>query len=321
MKKQIKKLLLKPVPQEFSKNFVVPNPQSQADFEEYLRNHYYKNYAVFDQSHDLKQDLNDQLFSRLERVRKRVVPWLSAVKSLKGANILEIGCGTGSSLVAFCEQGASVTGLDVDPISLEVAAKRLSLFDLNAELVQGNAQEMEALFKGQAFDFIIFSATLEHMTLEERLAALRAAQSIMRQGDFLVVVETPNRLWHYDFHTALMPFYFWLPDELAFEYSKHSKRKNFGDVYHERTDERFKHFQRRGRGVSYHDFEVAFGDLDRMKVISGLEQFLTRPLLRFFTDRLRSRGYFKYKVLIGKVGPSINDGFYEPWLNLIFKKS
>jgi ubiquinone/menaquinone biosynthesis C-methylase UbiE len=321
MKQQIKKLLVKSVPRELAKNLVVPNPQRHAEFEEYLRNHYYKNYAVFDQSHDLKQDFNDQLFSRLARVRNRVVPWLSAVKSLQGANVLEIGCGTGSSLVALSEQGASVTGLDIDSMSLEVAAKRLSLFKLNAKLVQGNAQEIETLFKGQTFDFIIFSATLEHMTLEERLASLRAAQSILRQGDFLVIVETPNRLWYYDFHTSLLPFYFWLPDELAFEYAKHSKRKNFGGVYQERNRERFMHFLRRGRGVSYHDFEIAFGDFITMKVVSGMDRFLTNPFLRLLTDRLRSRGYHRYKTIIKQMGPALSDGFYEPWLNLIFKKS
>ena len=71
------------------------------------------------------------------------------------------------------------------------------------------------------------------------------------------MLETPNRLRHTDTHTAWLPFYHWLPDELAFKYARFSERTNFREGYGELTDERLLHFCRRGRGVSFHRFQIA----------------------------------------------------------------
>ena len=44
--------------------------------------------------------------------------------NLKNLEILEIGCGTGSSSITLAEQGAKVLGIDVHLESLEVARLR-----------------------------------------------------------------------------------------------------------------------------------------------------------------------------------------------------
>ena len=305
---------------EISGNFR-SNPADLQNFSEQLKSGYYARYRVFDDSHDLRQDLDDQLTGRLTRMRRKVIPWLAEHCGLKGRSVLEIGCGTGSSLVAFAEQGALVTGLDIDDLSLEVSKKRLQLYGLEAELINGNAAALEALFRGRSFDLIIFSAALEHMTLEERLTSLTAAMNLLHPGGWLVVLETPNRLWHYDFHTSLLPFYFWLPDDLAFRYAHKSKRHNFGgEVYGERTEERFMHFLRRGRGVSYHDLELAFGGFQEMQLVSGMDDFLIRPWARPWLGRFRSRGYWRHRKTLMSIGPELPAAFYEPWLNLLFRK-
>lgn len=291
------------------------------EFEQVLKASYYSTYTVFNESADIKRDIEDQTTGRLTKFRNEVVPWLASNRKLEGAKILEIGCGTGSSTVAFSEQGALVTALDVDERSLDVARKRVSLFGLSAEFVYGNGQDIHKIFEGKSFDLIVFSATLEHMTYPERIASLKAAYSLMRPDDLLAIIETPNRLWFYDFHTAFLPFYFWLPDELAFDYAGHSKRHNFSEVYTQKTPEQMRHFVRRGRGVSFHEFEIAFDGFDTMKVVSNLEKFRKRKAFQFITDRLKSRGYLRYKNFIRKNGTSYHEGFFEPWLDVIFKKS
>jgi S-adenosylmethionine-dependent methyltransferase len=320
LKKSVKNIFTKSLPESIKGNYKIVPESAVREFEDFLRKEYYSKYTTFDESHDLRQDLSDQMHSRLDRVRTKIIPWLASVKSLPGVRVLEIGCGTGSSLVALSEQGMQVTGLDIDAVSLQVAKKRLEIYGLKAELVEGNAQELSSVFKGRHFDFIIFSATVEHMTLQERLQSLRAAKQLMHVGDYLVIVETPNRLWHYDFHTSLLPFYFWLPDELAFQYTHYSRRKNFGDVYQKKTPERFMHFLRRGRGVSYHDFEIAFGGFADIKLVSGLDNYLIHPWARAILDRLKSRRYHRHKKTLRSIGPPLPEAFFEPWLNLLFKK-
>jgi hypothetical protein len=68
------------------------------------------------------------------------------------------------------------------------------------------------LFSDRHFDYIIFYASLEHMTIEERMSAMRATWGMLSDGDLWCVIETPNRLWYHDGHTSLLPFYMWLPE-------------------------------------------------------------------------------------------------------------
>ena len=48
-------------------------------------------------------DLRAHVRERLESDRRLVVPWLDDAKPLHGQQILEIGCGTGSSTIALAE--------------------------------------------------------------------------------------------------------------------------------------------------------------------------------------------------------------------------
>ena len=68
------------------------------------------------------------------------------------------------------------------------------------------------------------------MVHEERLQAIADTWTMLRPGDLWCVIETPNRLWHTDTHTALLPFYHWLPDDLAFKYARFSQRTNFREM-------------------------------------------------------------------------------------------
>jgi S-adenosylmethionine-dependent methyltransferase len=113
--------------------------------------------------------------------------------------------------------------------------------------------------EGSRFDVVVFYASLEHMTLEERGTAMRQAWQLLAPGDLWCVVDTPNRLWYHDGHTSMLPYFHWLPDDLAFAYSRRSPRAGFRECYRvPDTDSRL-HFQRRGRGVSYHELELALG--------------------------------------------------------------
>jgi S-adenosylmethionine-dependent methyltransferase len=290
--------------------------EALADLESALRRNYFNRqppgYLDTEQG---RNDLANHLTNRLQVARVQVVPWLESVIQLRGARVLEIGCGTGSGLVAMAERGAQVIGIDVDEDSLQVARKRCSVHGVVAELHAANATSVAELFGGTPFDLIIFYASLEHMVHEERLQAITNTWAMLRPGDFWCVIETPNRLWYTDMHTSRLPFYHWLPDELAFQYARFSDRPNFRESYDELTEERRLHFLRRGRGVSFHELHVALGSADAFEVISYKNEFL---------DRLGWRGKVllseSYVALLAKLVPSVHPAFLQEYLDLILRK-
>jgi S-adenosylmethionine-dependent methyltransferase len=263
--------------------------------------------------------LQDHLYRRLDASRNTVIPWLSSAKPLSGSRILEIGCGTGSSTVALAEQGADVTGVDVLESSLVVAKDRCEVYDLGVKFHCANATEVHKLFVGQHFDFIIFFASLDHMTHNERMVAMKNTWDMLSPGSLWCVIETPNRLWYYDGHTSHLPFYLWLPDDLAFLYSRFSPRKGFRDLYREVDDAWKLDFLRRGRGVSFHEFELTMKRAEELDVVSSLPIFLRRQnlLRRVLWMLTGNRGFESFLM---QCGPKIHTGFYQNSLDLIIRK-
>jgi S-adenosylmethionine-dependent methyltransferase len=273
-----------------------------------------------------RRDLENHLARRLTRHRQTIIPWLDGVRTLAGSKVLEIGCGTGCSTVALAEQGAMVVAVDLDGPSVEVAKLRCAVYGLNVAFSLANAVEVGELFHADKFDLIIFYASLEHMSYDERISAIRATWGILAPGDLWCVVETPNRLWYTDDHTSLLPFFHWLPDELAFDYARYSERPNFSERYQDFNDKVQRHdFLRRGRGVSFHEFAIAIGPPEKLNVCSSLSTFIAGRKRR---PRSWLRSWMKgpppiserYRSLLAEICPPIHPAFLEKDLDLILMK-
>jgi len=279
------------------------------------QNYYSSHTEEYLQSAIGKKDVDNQLNQRLKAFRSTIIPWLNNTKPLLGANILEIGCGTGSSTVALAEQGANVVAIDIDKNSLEVAKKRCAVYGLEVNFIQANATDIDKLDTSIChYDFIIFFAALEHMLHDERIISLEKAWNMLDNNSYLTVIEAPNRLWFFDSHTSVLPFNMWLPDELAFQYAKFSHRRNYHEIYDEYSAEKKLHFLRRGRGVSFHEFEVAFNGIDNWKVLNSLNQYLMNEPLSMVAKQ--------YKFLLKEISPKhLHDGFFDPHLDLIIQKN
>ena len=276
-------------------------------FEASLKRHYFNNDEAWFAHPEGAYDLQDHLSGRMNRAREQIVPWVSEQVALAGKRVLEIGCGTGSSTVAFVEQKALVTAYDLDEKSVMVARDRLAAHGLEADV------RLQATQPEGQFDVILMYAVLEHMTLEERLGAIREAWDKLPAGGLLVIVETPNRLWYYDDHTAMTNFFLWLPDDLALLYAKRTPRPRYVDV----TDPM--DFVRWGRGVSFHDFEIAL-DLPcaDLPVISSLTQWLRRQTR---THRLgRNDMGQRWERMLKEIHPAMHEGFTTTYLDLILRK-
>jgi 2-polyprenyl-3-methyl-5-hydroxy-6-metoxy-1,4-benzoquinol methylase len=327
VRKVLKTIINPRPPRELARNFRSPAADQLRSLEDVIRKTYFERpiwgeegaSADYLETEIGRSDLADHMQGRLETFRATTIPWLNQARPLRGARILEIGCGTGSSTVALAEQGAEVTAIDLDDPSLKVAKSRLRAYELNADLHIVNATQAADRFSSSQFDFIIFFATLEHMTHEERMQAMSGTWGMLRPGGLWSVLETPNRLWYDDFHTSCLPFFMWLPDELAFAYSRHSPRHPFALAYREYSESQLLSFLRHGRGVSFHEFEVTLGPVETLNVISSLEGYLQqRSWRRYIAQRLRKQT--RYKSFIRGLCPKVHSGFFEPALDLIVRK-
>ncbi len=98
------------------------------------------------------------------RQERLEVPMMLAVLQLPlGARVLEVGCGRGIALPVFDRLLAPVrlVGLDIDPVLLDEAARRLEQTGTPAELIPGDVRDLP--FPDAAFDVVIDFGTCFHV--------------------------------------------------------------------------------------------------------------------------------------------------------------
>ena len=244
-------------------------------------------------------------FDRLKWFRKSVAEWLNSLRDLNNCRILEIGSGRGASTICMLEKGAYVHGIDIEEKSLEVARYRCKLHNLsNCRFSLSSSTDIDKI--DGSFDMIVFFSSLEHMTYEERLTSIRKAFD--RDGDALVVlVETPNRLWFEDWHTSYETFYDWLPDRIAVDYARFTKREKITKVHLQKDS--VTELIRHGRGVSYHEFEIALGKQNAVSVVSSMSEYFGWQEHHF-------------KEMLKSLGPSyVHHAFFDRQLSMAMRKN
>lgn len=109
--------------------------------------------------------------------------------ALRGASVLDVGCGGGLLSEALAREGARVTAIDLAPGLLEVA--RLHALESGAE-VEYRLSSVESLAAGQpaAYDTITCMEMLEHVP--DPASVLQACATLLKPGGRLFV-STLNR--------------------------------------------------------------------------------------------------------------------------------
>jgi demethylmenaquinone methyltransferase/2-methoxy-6-polyprenyl-1,4-benzoquinol methylase len=120
----------------------------------------------------------------------RAQAFVAAAAARPGAQVLEIGCGTGALTERLVAGGAEVTAVDQNPEMLERARTRLA--DVGAlarvEFVERTAAESDAL-PAASQDAVVASFALSEMSRDERQYLLRAALRVLRPGGVLVLAD------------------------------------------------------------------------------------------------------------------------------------
>ena len=112
--------------------------------------------------------------------------------ALEGKKGLDIGCGFGNDLVKLSKSGAIVTGVDISDLAVKMSKKNLEIRNLNAEVLQGDGENLK--YKDNSFDFIFAISTVSYTTNPERM--VQEIHRMLKEGSvaYLTVYNTNSWL-------------------------------------------------------------------------------------------------------------------------------
>lgn len=115
------------------------------------------------------RDYFDEVESRKYFVEPHI-PDFADFPRWRGKDVLEIGCGIGTDSVNFARNGANLTIVELSSESLAITKKRLELEHLRANLINGNAEELNELLPPEKkFDLIYSFGVIHHTPHPERV--------------------------------------------------------------------------------------------------------------------------------------------------------
>ncbi len=326
------------IPDNISKNFRnLPENYYKVLEKSLIENHFTKsrgyNSEYIDTNHGQKA-IKDLIYERFFFSRNKVIPWISSIGNLSNFNVIDVGCGSGPGTSAFAEQVKSMIALDIDKSIVEVCRDRCEILGLdNIEYFSCGLLEYASIKnKDDSIDAIIFYATLEHMSLIDRIHSLEMAWKILKKGGLIIILDTPNCLFFHDGHTSGLPFHHWISDELAYRYVQINNNSVFNgkSFISEPNEKKIKEFIGWGRSMSYHDLEVSlrrplnqiffeeslFSYENRKYHIESILLNISRQI-RFKKKSIAQR----YIDLISEYQPQINKALFQPYLNIVIKKT
>lgn len=117
--------------------------------------------------------------------------YMEAQRGLFRRRVIDVGCGGGILSEAMARAGADVTGIDMSPPALAVAARHAEGQDLTISYQRSSAEEMAHERPG-AFDIVVCMELIEHVP--DPASLLRACAALARPGGS-VFFATVNRNW------------------------------------------------------------------------------------------------------------------------------
>ncbi len=145
-------------------------------------------------------------------LRSEFVSLLERFFILNKARILEVGTGTGAFSIELALREADVTGIDIDPASVELATRISKDYNIeNAEFEVGDGLKLTESFKPQEFDIAFNMGVVEHFKDDDIIKMLKQMGEVAKfvvvgvpySGSFVykTAKETAQKLgaWEYGF--------------------------------------------------------------------------------------------------------------------------
>jgi SAM-dependent methyltransferase len=90
-----------------------------------------------------------------------------------GDRVLEFGCGPGSSVFKLAARGAQVTGIDISPVAVELAAREAERLEFPVSFATMDAEALE--FPDGTFDVVCGYGILHHLSLDRAFGEIARA--------------------------------------------------------------------------------------------------------------------------------------------------
>lgn len=106
-----------------------------------------------------------------------------------GFGVLDLGCGTGTLAIRMklAQPGAVISGLDADRAILDIARRKAVASGVDVTFVEAMAYRLP--FRDGAFERVVSSLVMHHLTLPDKRRAACEAYRILRPGGELHVLD------------------------------------------------------------------------------------------------------------------------------------
>jgi ubiquinone/menaquinone biosynthesis C-methylase UbiE len=121
----------------------------------------------------------------------RYLPQIVDFNGYQGQALLEIGCGVGIDLARFAQGKAVVTGVDLAPVSIDLAQKNFGQRDLPAALHVMNGEALD--FADANFDVVYMHGVLQYTADPAQM--ISEAHRVLRPGGQLILMVYNKYSW------------------------------------------------------------------------------------------------------------------------------
>ncbi len=156
-------------------------------------------------------------------------------RGASGLTVLEVGCSFGHITEYLAEQPevAALYTFDTDHDFVAIARAKAEEMRLRKvrEVAQFTDDETRRLpYADGFFDLVVASGVIEHLPARNRRAQVDEYYRVLAPGGYIVIVDTPNRLFPLETHSVGLPLVQWLPPRLAYGYARACRPRKFRDV-------------------------------------------------------------------------------------------
>jgi ubiquinone/menaquinone biosynthesis C-methylase UbiE len=138
-----------------------------------------------------------EFFDEVERHRYQdYAPWMPSMMGFDqfaGKALLEVGCGMGTDLLQFARGGATCTGIDLTPRSIELARLHFALYHQRARFLIADAERLP--FDDESFDAVYSNGVLHHTPGTAQ--AISEIHRVLRPGGIARVMLYHRDSFHY----------------------------------------------------------------------------------------------------------------------------
>jgi SAM-dependent methyltransferase len=132
------------------------------------------------------QELETYRFEKLD-----YLPQLVDFSTYRGKCLLEIGCGVGLDLKKFAQAGAIVTGIDLAPVSIDLAHQYFRQNRLHVDLQIMNGEELA--FENSSFDVVYAHGVLPYAA--DFLRMIKEIYRVLRPGGEAILMVYNKYSW------------------------------------------------------------------------------------------------------------------------------